>query len=87
MNVDKHGIERVFQEGDLVYLKLKPYRKSYLKTKGAEKLQPPLYGPYKILRKIGEAAYELELPLESKIDNVVHVSFLKKVVGQKIILL
>ena len=71
--------------GDFVYLCLQPYRQSSLKKKGAEKLQPRFYGPYKIIRKVGEVAYELELPPESKIHNVFHVSNLKKVVGQQIV--
>ena len=71
--------------GDFVYLRLQPYRQSSLKKKGAEKLQPHFYGPYKIIRKVREVAYELELPQESKIHNVFHVSNLKKVVGQQIV--
>ena len=70
---------------DFVYLRLLPYRQSSLKKKGAEKLQPRFYGPYKIIQKVGEVAYELELPLESKIHNIFHVSNLKKVVGQQIV--
>ena len=62
MNADEPGIERVFQEGELVYLRLQPYRKSSLKTNGVEKLQPRFYGTYKILRKIGEVAHELVFP-------------------------
>ena len=38
-----------------------------------------------IIWKVGEVAYELELPPESKIHNVFHVSNLKKVVGQQIV--
>ena len=71
--------------GDFIYLRLQPYRQSSLKKKGAEKLQPRFYGPYKIIRKVEEVAYELELPPESKIHNVFHVSNLKKVVGQQIV--
>jgi hypothetical protein len=34
------------------------------------------------MRRVGEVAYELELPKESNIHNVFHMSCLKKVVGQ-----
>ena len=68
----------------MVYLRLQPYRQSSFKKKGAEKLKPCFYGPYKIIQKVGEVAYKLELPQESKIHNVFHVSSLKKTVGQQI---
>ena len=80
-----HRVEHSLEVGDFVYLRLQPYRQSSLKKKGAKKLQPRFYGPYKIIRKVEEVAYELELPLESKIHNVFHVSNLKKVVGQQIV--
>ena len=83
--VDKHIIDRVFQVGDLVYLRLQPYRQSSLKKNGAAKLQPRFYGPYKISKRIGEVAYELDLPASSRIHNVFHVSCLKKVVGQQVV--
>ena len=83
--VDKHIIDRVFQVGDLVYLRLQPYRQYSLKKNKAMKLQPRFYGPYKISRRIGEVAYELDLPASSRIHNVFHVSCLKKVVGQQVV--
>jgi len=84
MYADRHRIERSFEVGDFVYLRLQPYRQSSLKKKGGEKLKFRFYGPYKIIRKVGEVAYELELPQESKIYNVFHVSSLKKTLGQHI---
>ena len=82
--VDQKRVERSFQIGDLVFLRLQPYKQSSLKINGAEKLKPHFYGPYQILRKIGEVAYEIELPDNSKIHNIFHVSKLKRVLGKNI---
>lgn len=70
--------------GDLVYLRLHSYKQSSLKANKKEKLKPRFYGPYHVTRRIGEVAYELELPEGSSIHNVFHVSCLKKVMGQNI---
>jgi hypothetical protein len=55
-----------------------------MQKSGAEKLKPKFYGPYKIMHRVGEVAYELELPEGSKIHNMFHVSCLKKVLHIKI---
>ena len=67
-----------------MYLSLQSYRQSTLKHKGVEKLQPRFYGPYRVIRRVGEVAYELELPLGSKIHNIFHVSCLNKVLGKQV---
>lgn len=67
-----------------MYLWLQPCRQSTLKQKGAEKLFPCFYGPYRLIKQVGEVAYELELPLGSRIHNIFHVSCLKKVLGQQV---
>ena len=67
---------------DLVYLCLQLYKQSTLKQKGTEKLKPHFYGPYKVMRRVGEVAYELELSAGSRIHNIFHVSGLKKALGQ-----
>jgi hypothetical protein len=82
MSVDRHRIERSFEVGDLVFLRLQPYRQSSLKKSGAEKLKPRFYGPYRIMRRVGEVAYELKLLEGRKIHNMFHVSCLKKAMGQ-----
>jgi hypothetical protein len=79
---DQHRSERVFQEGDQVFLRLQPYKKTSLKDQGHHKLAPKFYGPYQIIKRIGSVAYKLALPTTSKIHPVFHVSCLKKVVGQ-----
>lgn len=66
----------------MVYLRLQPYEQSTLKRKGAKKLQPRFFGPYKVLHKKRKEAYELEFPHGSKIHNIFHVSCLKKVLGR-----
>ncbi|GKG43812.1 hypothetical protein Tco_0482905 [Tanacetum coccineum] len=44
-----------------------------------EKLNPRYVGPFKVLEKVGEVAYNLELPEElSRVHNTFHVSNLKK---------
>ena len=83
--VDKKWVERRFTEGDMVFVRLQSYKQTSLKGKVRAKLQPKYYGPYQVIRKIGEAAYALELPMESKLHNVFHVSSLKQQIGDHIV--
>ena len=69
----------------MVYLRLQPYRKSSLKKSGVEKLKPRFYGPYKVICKVGEVSYEIELLEGSRVHNVFHVSRLKKAIGQRVV--
>jgi hypothetical protein len=84
VQADKHRVDHTFEVGDLVYLRLQPYKKASIKRSGAEKLQPHFFEPYRVSKRIGAVAYELELPQGSKIHNVFHVSCLKKALGQHV---
>ncbi|KAK8924154.1 hypothetical protein KSP39_PZI019727 [Platanthera zijinensis] len=77
-DADKKRQEIAFQKGDLVLLKLHPYRQTSLHKKTCQRFRLRYFGPYKILEQIGSVAFKLELPESSKIHPVFHVSMLKK---------
>jgi hypothetical protein len=70
--------ELSFKVGDYVYLKVSPMRNvRRFNMKG--KLALRYVGPFKILERRGEVAYQLELPESlSGVHDVFHVSQLKK---------
>ncbi|OIT03430.1 hypothetical protein A4A49_57614, partial [Nicotiana attenuata] len=81
---DRHRSDRNLEVGDLVYLKLQPYRQTSITVRRNLKLSAKYYGPCKVTEKIGAVAYRLELPQGSQIHPVSHVSQLKKHVGPSI---
>ncbi|GKB04915.1 putative reverse transcriptase domain-containing protein, partial [Tanacetum coccineum] len=67
-----------FQVRDKVMLKVSPW-KGVVRFGKRGKLNPRYVGPFKVLEKVGEVAYKLELPEElSRVHNTFHVSNLKK---------
>jgi hypothetical protein len=82
MYADRRRVERIFEVRYLIFLGLQLYRPSSLKKSGVEKLKPCFYEPYRVIRRVGEVAYELEVPEGRRIHNTFHVSCLKKALGQ-----
>jgi hypothetical protein len=68
---DQGHSERQFAEGDQVFLRLQPYKQTSLKAEHCQKLAPKFYGPYTVLKHVGQVAYQLALPSQSKL----HPSF------------
>jgi hypothetical protein len=76
--VDNQRIPLEFEEGDHVYLKVSPIH-GMRRFKVEGKLSPRFIGPFKILNRVGEMAYQLELLDHlSDVHDVFHVSQLKK---------
>ena len=55
-------------------------RKSSLKLGSCAKLSPRYCGPFEVLERIGQVAYRLAFPANTRAHNVFHVSLLKRYV-------
>jgi hypothetical protein len=56
---EKHRSNHEFQVGDLVYLKVQPYIQMSFAPRSCQKLAFRFFGPYKILQRVGAAAYKI----------------------------
>nr|GEY66876.1 putative reverse transcriptase domain-containing protein [Tanacetum cinerariifolium] len=66
-----------FQVGDKVMLKVSPW-KGVVRFGKRGKLNPKYVGPFKVLERVGDVDYKLDLPEElSRVHNTFHVSNLK----------
>jgi hypothetical protein len=79
--IDLKRTERELEIGQQVYLRLQPYRQTSISHRRALKLTPQFYGPFRIIRRVGKVAYELDLPPEAQIHPIFHVSQLKPRLG------
>lgn len=84
-SADHKRIERSFQVGDMVYLKMQPNRLNAFGIKTHIKHQSKFYSPFRVLHKVGNAAYHLLLPAGTKIHLLFHVSELKRHIGPHVI--
>ncbi|KAI3768632.1 hypothetical protein L2E82_19462 [Cichorium intybus] len=75
---DKRRKPLEFQVGDMVMLKVSPW-KGIIRFGKRGKLSPRFIGPFCIIQRVGAIAYKLELPDELRgIHNVFHISHLRK---------
>lgn len=78
---DLHHSERTLDVGDMVYIKIQPYRQYAFGLRGSLKLRSKFYGPYQVLQRIGTRSYKLHLPEGVRMHPVFHVSQLKQHIG------
>jgi hypothetical protein len=78
---DRRHREVDFLVGDLVWLRQLHHPLASMDNKGRNKLGPCFYGPFKVLEKIGELAYRIELPAGAQLHNVFHVGLFKPFKG------
>jgi hypothetical protein len=78
---DNKRSEREFVVGDMVYLRLQPFRQAAFGLHRNMKLTTRFYGPFKVLEKIGQVAYKIQLPESADIHPVLHVSQIEETFG------
>eukprot|EP00253_Pinus_taeda_P009189 PITA_09189 len=66
-----------YQVGDHVYVRIRG-KNSTLQWRGCAKLAPQFCGPFQVLARIGPIAYQLALPIRTRVHNVFHLFVLKK---------
>ena len=69
---DLKQTQKEFQVGEHVFIKVRP-KKSSLKLGSCAKLAPQYCGPFEILSRMGQVAYQLDLLPNLKVHNVFHM--------------
>lgn len=68
---DKKRSFRAFEVGNSVYLKLQPYIQTSVASRACHKLAFRFFGPFKIIGRVNEVAYKLQLPPQAQVHPVV----------------
>ncbi|KAH7425533.1 hypothetical protein KP509_11G059400 [Ceratopteris richardii] len=79
---DRKRSPRSFEEGDRVFLQVLA-RSTSLSTGKCSKLSPRYCGPWKIVKKLSDVAYQLELPPDCRVHPVFHVCKLRKYISRE----
>ena len=66
---DRHRVDHKFQEGDEVWLHISKER---MQGEG-KRLNPIHYGPFKILKKVGNNAFQPDFPSYMEMYSIVNV--------------
>ena len=74
IQADKKRSDLQFQPGDQILLKLQPYVQTSIAHRPYPKLAFKYYGPYTVLQRIVAVANKLQLPPDSLIHPVFHIS-------------
>jgi hypothetical protein len=78
---DKGRRKLIFEPGDLVWLHLRKDRFPALRK---SKLMPRADGPFKVLKRINENAYQLDLPADFGVSPTFNIADLKPYLGEDV---
>lgn len=67
----------IFKEADQVFLHV-PKQSQALSTRPLPTLSPRYYGPFKVLKQVGNVDYKLDLAITNRVHQVSHISYLHR---------